>query len=346
MPVKKPHTTPRRNNDPGIIAAYRWGAEYETEYSALIETHTVTSIDSSHQKSTDTAKEESVDSSPEDWGNDCYNPIMAVNDAPPKTRSDLYDNEYIKKGILVYKFCPLRPEIQAQVETDSLFAEAYGKGTSSSRISEADSRAVIDIEIHESIDRAKKKSFDVNFPPSIDRRPEFGRRAFDLFGTRKFYWEEKDEKLLEKASRDEHSYICLPKHASSFTQTKLVPEIYTKDGINEMFYGICAEQEKNKEDFQMKLDGVYYPLNDSISWLTTCMEEMRQDIARIQRATNVSRSTSSDRHRQASIDSRLHASIDNRNPTSVDDNPPSHSVGRYVATDQTFGSVDTDQIAT
>ncbi|WZZ87421.1 hypothetical protein YC2023_116000 [Brassica napus] len=37
----------------------------------------------------------------------------------------------------------------------------------------------------------------------------------------------------------------------------------------------------------MKLDGVYYPLNDSISWLTTCMEEMRQDIARIQRANDV-----------------------------------------------------------
>ncbi|KAF3511418.1 hypothetical protein F2Q69_00006582 [Brassica cretica] len=106
-------------------------------------------------------------------------------------------------------------------------------------------------------------SIDVDVPPSIDRRPEFGRRAFDLFGTRKFYWEEKDEygvyrndqgcardvdghiinvskddirKLMERASRDEHSYICLPEHASSFTQTKLVPEIYTKDEINEMLY--------------------------------------------------------------------------------------------------------------
>ncbi|KAF2569597.1 hypothetical protein F2Q68_00025493 [Brassica cretica] len=76
-------------------------------------------------------------------------------------------------------------------------------------------------------------SIDVDISTSVDRRPEFGRRAFDLF-----------------------------EHASSFTQTKLVPEIYTKDEINEMFYGISGEQEKNKEDFQMKLDGVYYPLND------------------------------------------------------------------------------------
>ena len=94
-----------------------------------------------------------------------------------------------------------------------------------------------------------------------------------------------------------------------------------------MFYGICREQEKNKEDFQMNLDGFYHPLNDSISWLTTCMEEMRQDITRIQNATHVSCPTSIDRHQQASADSRLHASIDNRLAVSVDENPPhSHTM--------------------
>ncbi|KAF2587185.1 hypothetical protein F2Q70_00035924 [Brassica cretica] len=91
---------------------------------------------------------------------------------------------------------------------------------------------------------------------------------------KKFYWEEKDEygvyrddqgcardvdghiinvskddirKLMERPSRDEHNYIRLPEHASSFTQTKLVPEIYTKDEINEMFYGVCGAQEKYEE---------------------------------------------------------------------------------------------------
>ncbi|KAF2579465.1 hypothetical protein F2Q70_00011350 [Brassica cretica] len=104
-------------------------------------------------------------------------------------------------------------------------------------------------------------------------------------------------KLMERASRDEHSYICLPEHVSSFTQTKLVPEIYTKDEINEMFYRFYGAQEKNEGDFQMKLDGVYYPLNDSISWLTTCMEEMRQDIAKIQHAADKHRPPSIDRHK-------------------------------------------------
>ncbi|KAF2560480.1 hypothetical protein F2Q70_00015642 [Brassica cretica] len=63
-------------------------------------------------------------------------------------------------------------------------------------------------------------------------------------------------RLLERASRDEPAYICLLEHASSFKHTKLVPEIYTKDEINEMFYGVCGEHERNKEAFQMKLDGV------------------------------------------------------------------------------------------
>ncbi|KAF2578681.1 hypothetical protein F2Q68_00004525 [Brassica cretica] len=47
--VKTPQTISRRINDPGIIAACHCGAEYETEYSASVETHTATSIDSGHQ---------------------------------------------------------------------------------------------------------------------------------------------------------------------------------------------------------------------------------------------------------------------------------------------------------
>ncbi|KAF3566779.1 hypothetical protein DY000_02015819 [Brassica cretica] len=62
IPVKKPQTTPRKINDPRVIAACHCGAEYEKEYSASIETHTATSIDNAQQKSTDGAEEESVDS--------------------------------------------------------------------------------------------------------------------------------------------------------------------------------------------------------------------------------------------------------------------------------------------
>ncbi|KAF3573201.1 hypothetical protein F2Q69_00059108 [Brassica cretica] len=128
-------------------------------------------------------------------------------------------------------------------------------------------------------------SIDVAIPTSVDRQPEFCRRAFDSHGTRRFYWEEKDQygiyideqgyardldgntirlhntditQVMDRASRDEPNYICLLEHASSFTQTKLVPEINTKDEINEIFNGVCRKHENNKEAFQMKLDGVYY----------------------------------------------------------------------------------------
>ncbi|KAF2609675.1 hypothetical protein F2Q70_00012109 [Brassica cretica] len=46
-------------------------------------------------------------------------------------------------------------------------------------------------------------------------------------------------KIPERASLFEESHICLPEHATSFTPTKLAPEIYTKDGYNELFRGMA-----------------------------------------------------------------------------------------------------------
>ncbi|KAF3540779.1 hypothetical protein F2Q69_00021680 [Brassica cretica] len=62
---------------------------YETDYSASIETHTATSIDSGHQQSTDTPNEESLDSRPDDWENDYYNPTIAAY-----TRQHMHTKEY------------------------------------------------------------------------------------------------------------------------------------------------------------------------------------------------------------------------------------------------------------
>ncbi|KAF3509352.1 hypothetical protein F2Q69_00006999 [Brassica cretica] len=89
IPVKKPHTTSRRINDPGIIAACHCGMEYETEYSASIETHTATSINSGNKKSTKNPHDESVDSHPDDWENDYYNPTIATY-----TRQNMHTEEY------------------------------------------------------------------------------------------------------------------------------------------------------------------------------------------------------------------------------------------------------------
>ncbi|KAF3503758.1 hypothetical protein F2Q69_00043535 [Brassica cretica] len=98
-----------------------------------------------------------------------------------------------------------------------------------------------------SIDKDALTSFDRAPPPSIDRRYECGRRAYEIYGARKFRWEQKDEygvyrdesgyarsvagemipitkdnirKIMVRASLFEESHICLPEHATSFTPTK------------------------------------------------------------------------------------------------------------------------------
>ena len=92
--VMKPQTSSRRIDDLGLIAACHCGAEYETEYSASIESHTPTSIDSANQKSINNHIEESIDSSPDDWRNDYYNPTLAEHSARPSTRATPHREEY------------------------------------------------------------------------------------------------------------------------------------------------------------------------------------------------------------------------------------------------------------
>ncbi|KAF2617659.1 hypothetical protein F2Q68_00039314 [Brassica cretica] len=241
IPVKKPQTPTRRINDPRLIAACHCGAEYETEYSASIETHTATSIDSIQKKSIDVPKKESVDNSPEDWENDYYNPVMAVNNATPEIHDDLFDEEYGRKGIFVYKFCPLNTSRNRFTSCRSLWER---NSLQSNKDPDGYARA---IDGH-ALQVSREDIADIL---------QMANGADNLFmqqrtvpAHQKFYWEENDEygvyrddqgcardvdgniinvskddikKLMERASRDEHSYICLPEHASSFTHTKLVP---------------------------------------------------------------------------------------------------------------------------
>ncbi|KAF3611521.1 hypothetical protein DY000_02048169 [Brassica cretica] len=300
--VMKPHTSSGRIDDPEVIAACHCGEEYETVYSASKEIHTATSIDNAPQKSIDIDKEESIDSSPGDWENDYYNSTMAVHTAIP-TRDTLhreeYGEDYEEERATEYR------------GAENLFMQQHNIPEHQQRVTNEfyDTTGGVDDRFRPKHRQHTRPSIDIGDPTSIDRHPGFGKRAYDRDGTRRFHWEENDEygvyrddhghardrdghiihvskddirSLLERASMDEHNYLCLPEHARSFTQTKLVPEIYTKDEINEMLFGVYRAQEKNEGNFQMKLDGVYNPLNDIISWLTTCMEEMRQDIAMIQ----------------------------------------------------------------
>ncbi|KAF2575035.1 hypothetical protein F2Q70_00002759 [Brassica cretica] len=268
------------------------------------------------------------------WADEHHHESFAVETVTYTPGADKLQDSFTDEELL---------NMQKRDNTDQFKAEAAWERT---RFSQS-----IDTLHQQSIDKCPQQSIDINNTTSIDNHsiPKTTVSEKDKLDNQKFYWEEKDEygvykddrefsrdldghtipvhnkdirRLLERASRDEPAYICLPEHASQFTQTKLAPEIYTKDEINEMFYGVCSELDRNKEVFQMKLDGVYYPLNDSISWLTTCMEEMKQDIARIQNATDTVRPQSIDIRQSPLLDIHHHASIDNRLATSIDTNPP------------------------
>ncbi|KAF3607628.1 hypothetical protein DY000_02046450 [Brassica cretica] len=139
----------------------------------------------------------------------------------------------------------------------------------------------------------------------LTRRYKFGHRAYDIYRARKFIWEQKDEygvfrdefgyarsvagemihvtkdnirKILERASLFEESHLCLPEHATSFTPTKLAPDIYIKDEINEMVTGICGAQEKLGGELKTLVDDTYQPFDRGYNELFRSMSEMRTEI--------------------------------------------------------------------
>ncbi|KAF2551153.1 hypothetical protein F2Q68_00034279 [Brassica cretica] len=189
------------------------------------------------------------------------------------------------------------------------YPRATTKGIGSHRSFTPVGQASIDKVASTSLDRVTPTSIDKAPSPSIDRRYECGRRAYVSYGARKFRWEQKDEygvyrdesryarsvagemipvtkvnirKVLERASLFEESHICLPEHATSFTPTKLAPEIYTKDEINEMVTGICGAQEKLGDEHKTLVDDTYQPLDRGYNELFRSMAEMRTEIESMQ----------------------------------------------------------------
>uniref|UniRef100_M4FER4 Uncharacterized protein n=1 Tax=Brassica campestris TaxID=3711 RepID=M4FER4_BRACM len=170
-----------------------------------------------------------------------------------------------------------------------VYPEATITGIGSHQTCKPVNHASIDEVASTSLDRVTPTSFDKAPSPSITRHYECGRRAYDIYGARKFRWEQKDEygvykdesharsasadmihvtkddirKILESASLFGQGHICLPGHATTFTPTTLAPEIYTKDEINEMVTGICGTQEKLGDEHNVgtKIRTVDFHLN-------------------------------------------------------------------------------------
>jgi len=117
-------------------------------------------------------------------------------------------------------------------------------------------------------------------------------------------------KILDRASLYEESHICLPEHATSFTPTKLAPEIYTKDEINEMVTGICGAQEKLGDELKTLVDDTYQPLDRCYNELFRSMAQMRTEIESMHHILEKEATTS------PSIDANKAISIDVKPQTS------------------------------
>ncbi|KAF2553096.1 hypothetical protein F2Q68_00034186 [Brassica cretica] len=117
-------------------------------------------------------------------------------------------------------------------------------------------------------------------------------------------------KILERASLFEESHICLPERATSFTLTKLAPEIYTKDAINEMVTGIYGAQEKLGDELKTLVDDTYQPLDIGYNELFRSMAEMCTEIESMQHNLEKEATTS------PSIDANKSTSIDVKQQTS------------------------------
>ncbi|KAJ4876061.1 hypothetical protein Rs2_41079 [Raphanus sativus] len=66
-------------------------------------------------------------------------------------------------------------------------------------------------------------------------------------------------------------------HREEFTKAT-PPDPYSRADMEEKLKAIYNMQEDSLNDFKWKLDSIYHPLNDKITWLTASMESLTNHI--------------------------------------------------------------------
>ncbi|KAF3567232.1 hypothetical protein DY000_02014960 [Brassica cretica] len=236
-----------------VPVACNCGAEYETEYSASIETHTPTSIDSANQKSIANHLEESIDSSPDDWENDYYNPNFAVDTATPSDGAKLHTEEY-----------------------DEDYEEE---------------RATEYISIHAEEDRLLHHSYGIRNATSIDRTIP---TLIDTYH---------DQTQSTQASTDISIYTLIDNGVDHEKEGNYSISSWADDQYHESY----AQKRLDR-----RCDDIYFPIDLTMSSLTSQIEAIQREIVEIQRyiAHRPEASTSIDRRNNISTDSRRRTTID------------------------------------
>ncbi|KAF3559048.1 hypothetical protein F2Q69_00012398 [Brassica cretica] len=217
--------------------------------------------------------------------------LQIVDTATPsdgaKQHTEEYDEDYEEERATEY--------ISIHVEEDRLLHHSYGirNATSIDRTiptlidtyHDQTQTGGVDDRFKPKYRQHTRPSIDIRVPTSIDRHPEFGKRAYDRAGIRRFHWEQKNEygvykddhehargvdghinhvskddirNLLERASMDEHNYICLPEHARSYgnySYQKLPPQTQ-ESKIEAMLDRVLEGQQNMTVEFNGKIDPV------------------------------------------------------------------------------------------
>uniref|UniRef100_M4FA15 Uncharacterized protein n=1 Tax=Brassica campestris TaxID=3711 RepID=M4FA15_BRACM len=200
--------------------------------STSLDAAAFTSTDTRTQPSTDTRLSPSTDI-----------PCSTSTDTTPRSSIDPQPRNMVAIVIL-------RMETYMTRMVICVMQKATTTGIGSHQSCKPAAQASINEVAYTSLDRLTPTSLDKAPLPSIDRRYECGRRAYDNFGARKFRWEQKDEyavsreeyglarsatgdmipvtkddirKVLERASLFGEGSICLPEQATSHTPTTLTP---------------------------------------------------------------------------------------------------------------------------
>ena len=108
--------------------------------------------------------------------------------------------------------------------------------------------------------------------------------------------------------------IGLPEYTETPIPTVPDEASYSKAEIDEMVAEIYKVLRTSDDYHSKRLDDIYYPFDNSFSWLTTHTDEMKQDIAMIQKqhAVGVGTSKSISGHTQPLIDACTRTSINAR----------------------------------
>ncbi|KAF3484570.1 hypothetical protein F2Q69_00052853 [Brassica cretica] len=317
----------RRINDPGIIAACHCADEYETEYSESIETHAATSIDSD-QYDDDYEEERAIE----------YKAILDEEDnllhhsswkrnAPSIDRTswpsiDTQPHQRYQKrsstDIAYYKsidtdFNRVRDEDYSigswadehHHESFAVETVTYTPGADKLQDSFTD-RELLNMQKRDDTDLLQaeaewertrfSESIDTRHQQSIDKTPQ---QSIDI---------------NNNASIDNRLAAAIDTNPPRPNTVKSQTDLHTREEIDQLVEGIYRAVEITKERLDGRCDDIYYPMDLTISSLTSKVEAIQGELMEIQ--SYIARQPEA----SISIDKRINISIDANQSASIDSN--------------------------